>query len=424
MCDKHQVKAAPAAHTSRRRRLWELGHACHCPLVGVGMPLAALRKLVGKITGGTVVADDYEVHVGVVTECGARNRLSEALQKELERRYAGVLLRFKNAKDTEAVAALWRLAVANGDVAGAFWAGLTHARCTPELEEQMCRDLHMVQHQAGACARADITRFHAVLEENSRMTRELARLQQRNAAMQLERNAELDQHASQLMQLRAQLVGRDSLADSLRHELEQLRASIPGLDTRDRLAQRLSQVDERERALRNQVAELKQELTRAQAALAAQATAASHAAPPVPAGQHGHPAQHPMPHPADAASAGAPAQRAPGLTEHVVRMPERLADRSILCVGGRTGNVATYRALIERVGAQFAHHDGGLEDNANKLEASLAAADLVICQTGCISHSAYWRVKDFCKRTGKRCVFIDNPSISSLARGLEEADLA
>eukprot|EP01032_Pedospumella_encystans_P006975 gene6975-8358_t len=67
------------------------------------MPLAALRKLVGKVTGGTVVADDYEVHVGVVTECGARNRLSEALQKELERRYAGVLLRFKSAQDTEAV---------------------------------------------------------------------------------------------------------------------------------------------------------------------------------------------------------------------------------------------------------------------------------------------------------------------------------
>jgi hypothetical protein len=101
-------------------------------------------------------------------------------------------------------------------------------------------------------------------------------------------------------------------------------------------------------------------------------------------------------------------------------MPIRLAERSILCVGGRSGNVASYRSLIERAGAQFAHHDGGLEDNAGKLEASLAAADLVICQTGCISHSAYWRVKDFCKRTGKRCVFIDNPSISSLQRGLEE----
>jgi hypothetical protein len=422
MCDRHQARPEAAAHTSRRRRLWELGHACHCPLVGVGMPLAALRKLVGKITGGTVMADDYEVHVGVVTECGARNRLSEALQKELERRYAGVLLRFKNAKDAGAVAALWRAAVANGDVAGAFWAGLTHARCTPELEEQMCRDLHMVQHQAGACARADITRFHAVLEENSRMARELARLQQRNAAMQLERNAELDRHASQLMQLRAQLVGRDSLADSLRHELEQLRASIPGLETRDRLAQRLSQVDERERTLRNQVAELKQELARAQAAHTATA------AQSVPAS----PAGHTVPHAPRSAAQGDAVHASGGVgtagaahaTEHVIRMPARLADRSILCVGGRTGNVATYRALIEREGAQFAHHDGGLEDSANKLEASLAAADLVICQTGCISHSAYWRVKDFCKRTGKRCVFIDNPSVSSLARGLEEADLA
>jgi hypothetical protein len=94
----------------------------------------------------------------------------------------------------------------------------------------------------------------------------------------------------------------------------------------------------------------------------------------------------------------------------------------VLCVGGRSGNVATYRALVEGGGAHFAHHDGGLEDNVKLLDASLAAADLVICQTGCISHGAYWRVKAHCKRTGKRCVFIDNPSISSLARGLQLVD--
>ncbi len=65
---------------------------------------------------------------------------------------------------------------------------------------------------------------------------------------------------------------------------------------------------------------------------------------------------------------------------------------------------------------ELAHHDGGLEDRHSVLDASLAAADLVICQTGCISHNAYWKVKDFCKRTGKRCVFVENPSTSSLAR--------
>lgn len=426
MCDKHQAAPGPqrAAHTvalavdmalantaradqhdlprkpapaqavqpSRRRKLWELSHACHCPLVGVGMPLAALRKLVGKVTGGTVVAGDYDLHVGVVTECGARNRLSEALQKELDRRYAAVLQRFRAAKETAQVAALWQAAVANGDVAGAFWAALTHARCTQELEEQLCRDLHMIQHQAGACVRADLARFNAVVEENAHLVREAARLQQRHAALQQEWQAERERHGAQLMQLRAQVVGRDSLTDSLRHQLEQLRASLPGLETRDRLAQRLALADARERALRLQIQELKQEL---------QQQAQARARPPL--------AGPPEP---DTAPPPAPAE-----LPNVIW----LAQRTVLCVGGRSGNVASYRALVEQVGGQFSHHDGGLEDNVARLESSMAQADLVICQTGCISHSAYWRVKDYCKRTGKRCVFVDNPSVSSLARGLEEA---
>lgn len=60
-----------------------------------------------------------------------------------------------------------------------------------------------------------------------------------------------------------------------------------------------------------------------------------------------------------------------------------------------------------------------MEDNAAVLDANLAAADLVICQTGCISHNAYWRVKDFCKRTGKQCVYVENASASSLERKLQ-----
>jgi hypothetical protein len=97
-----------------------------------------------------------------------------------------------------------------------------------------------------------------------------------------------------------------------------------------------------------------------------------------------------------------------------------LKQKTVLCVGGRSGNIANYRDLVERVGGRFAHHDGGLEDSQSVLDSSLAAADLVICQTGCISHNAYWKVKDFCKRTGKQCVFVENPSASSLVRGLEQ----
>ena len=50
------------------------------------------------------------------------------------------------------------------------------------------------------------------------------------------------------------------------------------------------------------------------------------------------------------------------------------------------------------------------------LEADLAAADLVICQTGCLSHGAYWRVQDHCKRTGKACVLVENANALHIVR--------
>ena len=50
------------------------------------------------------------------------------------------------------------------------------------------------------------------------------------------------------------------------------------------------------------------------------------------------------------------------------------------------------------------------------LEASLVAADLVICQTGCLSHGEYWRVQDHCKRTGKTCVLVDQPEALRIVR--------
>lgn len=45
---------------------------------------------------------------------------------------------------------------------------------------------------------------------------------------------------------------------------------------------------------------------------------------------------------------------------------------------------------------------------ARLLDAQLAAADLVICQTGCLSHDDYWRVQDHCRRTGKACLLVEH----------------
>ena len=124
-------------------------------------------------------------------------------------------------------------------------------------------------------------------------------------------------------------------------------------------------------------------------------------------------------------SAAEPTETSPAplaaVEEEVAVEPVKLVHRVVLCVGGRGGSVPQYRQAVEGCGAQFLHHDGGSEHKPAQLEPQLAAADLVICQTGCISHDAYWRVKDHCKRHGKQCVFVETPSRSAFERALAQA---
>ena len=382
-----------AATGSRRKRLWDLPHQCHCPLVGVCLPLETLRHLVDKALGGQTAADDYEVHVGVVAECGQRSRLSEVLHHDLERRYAHTVQQFKAAKTTQAVALLWKKTVDQGNVTGALWAALTHPRCDASLQEVICRNMHMFQHHAGANARANITEFNALHEENAVLTRELGRIQMRSSHFMADKSSEVERLNTQLVEARAENIGKDSRLAFLRADLVALKASIPGMESSRRLQKKIEQMTLRQTEMEELLNDLRQKLTLSEKSRTAVST------------EHARQA--------DMARAGLPAT-------HTVPITLYLHQKTVLCVGGRSGNVASYRDIIERVGGRFAHHDGGQEDSHNALDANLTAADLVICQTGCISHNAYWKVKDFCKRTGKRCVFIENPSATSLARGLAQ----
>jgi hypothetical protein len=150
MCDAKKcffAAAVPGAarSASRRHRLWELPSNTHCPVIGVCLPLALLRRLINKGVRGQALADDDEIHVGAVAECGARKRVSNLLQEALDQRYGAVLLQFKPA-------------VSDGDVAGAFWAALTHPCSDFLVQDSVLREMHMIQHQAGAGTRVDQAR--------------------------------------------------------------------------------------------------------------------------------------------------------------------------------------------------------------------------------------------------------------------------
>jgi hypothetical protein len=96
----------------------------------------------------------------------------------------------------------------------------------------------------------------------------------------------------------------------------------------------------------------------------------------------------------------------------------RLAGRCVLCIGGRTNLVEGYRRLVETQGGRFLHHDGGQEESLHRIDAAVGGADAVVRQSGCVSHAAYYRLKEACKKLGKPCVFVKSPGMGSFARGL------
>jgi len=367
---------------SRRRRLWELGSHSHCPVIGVCLPLERVRQLARKLLVLQGDEDDYTLHCSLVTASARRNAVAEAVQKDLEQRFAIDLRQAAQAKCRESLMHWWRGRAAQGEIAGALWATLTHPRCDEWLEMRVLGQVHMLQHQVGAAQRVDMARHRELAAEHQALAREYGEVQQRVTGWSLERAREQQAWEQERVQLRAAQIGLQTQLGLAQEQVLHLQAARPDLPEREALQQRLAEQVERNQALQREINRLN---SRPQAGTEVEAPAA--------AGDFESPAPQPI----------------------------KLEHRVVLCVGGRGGSVPQYRQAVEGCGAQFLHHDGGSEHKPAHLEPQLAAADLVICQTGCISHDAYWRVKDHCKRHNKRCVFVEVPSRSAFERALAQA---
>ena len=384
-------RQAPAAATVpraawQRPALWQLDAGLHATLLGLCLPKQRLRAVLDKVFAGRSSLDDAALHRAVVSQCGTRNKVSEALQRELERRHAVLLTKFRAARSGDALWQAWSQASAEGDLS-ALWAALTHPKCDAELQVRLLHDAQWRCWQAAESARAVLDRLHIVSRQNGELHDGLQRHRQRT--LDAHRQAQ-QEHARQAEDLHA-LRGDLAAAKAQRAEWQPAAAAGELLVQRamnERLQQRLLTLENRCAALR---AELAARPAAAAAVLAAQ--------------------------PANAAAA---ASRPIDTPEHSVRLPAALRDRSVLCVGGRAGQLPIYRDIVESRGARFLHHDGGIEDNAHRLQAQLAAADVVICQAGCLNHNAYAHVKAHAKRRGTPCIFLRKPGAAGLSRALAE----
>ena len=388
-------------HTSgsQRRKLWDLPAKYHCPVIGVCFDVDELRALMAKVMSFPAGTTDYALHSSAVAACEFRSDLSRLLHKTLEKRYHQIVRRFAEAKTSEQLAAQWKAAIKAGtEISGALWASWSHPACDLVVEQEIYRDIHMIQHQIGSGARADLTALKTMKNENSMLREQLNKARKDTEVQRNERQQEKQALNQTIIALQSKLIGQEALGTRLNGELEALQKGLPELKRHQKFVRRTHDASEKKLTLNARIRELEAEVAKMQELL-------QHADATIKRLLDTPDTQDKAPSPG---SSTAPLANLNG--------------KCILCVGGRSGSVDAYRQIVELRGGRFLHHDGGLEENLHRIDAALSAADLVICQAGCISHNAYWRVKEQCKRTGKQCVFVKGSGTSSFDRIVNEVN--
>lgn len=402
----NELLSPPVKSRSLRLKLWELDHKCHCPLVGVCFDLAEIRKHVARLIRLPHHITDFEIHVIAVRECAKRTPLSVLLHKELDRRFNLDIQQAKQAKTEAQLMQHWRVAVEHGAIAGALWAICTHPLSTETMRHQIYGQVHMLQHQVGAHQRAEQRMARLLREENGVLGREIGVLQERVTQYKDERDREHQELKQSLYDTTLERRKLERQLQEARDDIALLRGGsrIEPANAAQKIAAMLERTqtsEDKAQAMAEQVKTLQAQLSDVSRDLQLMESTLSKT-----------------------------------LKEQQTQIPGCIEDCDqcnlsnvecltlkgyhVLCVGGLNQITPQYRRVVENLGGTFTHHDGGVEEKIGRLDAAIAAADAVICQTGFVSHNAYWRVKENCKKTGKPCAFVPKPGLSGFIRSLEE----
>jgi hypothetical protein len=380
-----RIVPAPAAPPRRRTAISDMHNSLHCSIVGTCLSTEELRRLLVKLKlTGAETRDDHDLHMLGVMLAGRPLAGAKLLQKTLDRRHAAAIRQADRIEDAPGLVAYWEDALKRGDIPGAYWAVLTHPAATDDTVRRVFGDVHMLSHLVGAANRADIRRLRALEAENAALAAKLDR----------------QQH-----QLRDGFVARDATIRDLKAALA--RALVQGNPTHDDEPLARQAMIELETRLNREIGRHERADARVTAlteALRAAEKESERAA---------------CEHAALACEVAAVESRLQALLSGKPDVADLdLTGRQVLYVGGRPNQVPQLKALVERMGAAFAHHDGGVEHSPTLLPGLVGRADAVLFPVDCISHLAVATIKRYCRQAGRRYVPLRTASLASCLSGL------
>ncbi|WP_321844770.1 DUF2325 domain-containing protein [Paraburkholderia bannensis] len=195
-------------------------------------------------------------------------------------------------------------------------------------------------------------------DEHGTVVRELGRAQRRASALIAAQAKTIAALEAQAMQLRAAVMIRETALAWAKEELAEVKTSIEGLPKRLALAQQVRALEARVQVL-----------------------------------MRGEPR----------VAAGANRQAA---MARDVATPSTVRGKVVMWISPDRQQSGASEHALAASGVRLVRSNAA---DAEQLQAGLADADLVICQAGCVSHGDWWRVKDYCSRTGKQCVLVEQP---------------
>jgi hypothetical protein len=368
-----EIETDVEAETVGRLRLWELDSGSHCSIVGTCFSLDELRRILRKAELPIAPdAEDYDIHGYVVSRAGTRSVLSKLLHKALDRKYARHLARYRRAGSVEALWALWQEGRVGGEIAGTYWALMTEKRVPSAMRIRAFNQVHMLSHLTGRSGHDEARRLSRLEATLAALSDRLAKTRARADEAGREKDARIRALEAKLaivpvpQALPAADPGRQGV------DLDRLRARIATLE-QALLAER-ARAEAAETGLRD---------------LRQAASCAGSDAP-------------------DIGEEAGPAAAAD------------LQGCALLYVGGHPHAAPRLKAQVERMQGTFLYHDGGIEAQSGKLPGLVSQADAVFCPVVCVSHDACLRLKQLCKRQGKRFVPLRSAGLSGFVSALHD----